>query len=225
MKLKNIYLFLIFLSFLSCKEEEDSYVYPSVKLEFMSAQTDSSGKIVSLKTDKDTTYQVENDRTNSKLDANLLQRIVCYYSTLSKATATQNATAEIYSLIKAVSPTPAKLATGAVMKTDPVGIQSVWLSGDYINLTLQIKLQSQAHLFHFIETGVTQSGGLPSIHLTLYHDNAGDVEAYTKIAYLSVPLAKYIQQYPNGFTVSFSINTYMEGVKTYTFLAPSSALY
>jgi len=225
MKLKNIYLFLVFLSFLSCKEEEDSYIYPSVKLEFVSAQTDDSGKIISLKTDKDTTYQVENDRTNSKLDANLLQRIVCYYSTLSEATATQNATAEIYSLIKTVSPTPGRLASGAVMKTDPVGIQSVWLSGDYINLTLQIKLQSQAHLFHFIETGVTQSEGLPSIHLTLYHDKNEDIEAYTKVAYLSVPLAKYIQQYPNGFNVLFSIQTYTEGVKTYTFLRPSSTLY
>jgi hypothetical protein len=217
MKLKNIYLFLIFLSLLSCKGEEDSYVYPSVKLEFMSAQTDNSGKIVSLKTDKDSTYQVENDRTNSKLDANILQRIVCYYSTLSKATATENATAEIYSLIKTVSPTPGRLATGTVMKTDPVGIQSIWLSGDYINLTLQIKLQSQAHLFHFIENEVILNKGVPSIHLTLYHDKNGDVEAYTKVAYLSVPLAKYIQQYPNGFTVSFSINTFTEGVKAYSF--------
>ena len=46
MKLKNIYLFLIFLFLLSCKGEEDSYIYPSVKLEFMSAQTDNSGKII-----------------------------------------------------------------------------------------------------------------------------------------------------------------------------------
>ncbi|WP_321519891.1 NigD-like C-terminal domain-containing protein [uncultured Bacteroides sp.] len=224
MKLKNIYLFLIFLFLLSCKGEEDSYIYPSVKLEFISAQTDNSGKIISLKTDKDSTYQVENDRTSSKLDANILQRIVCYYSTLSKATATENATAEIYSLIKTVSPTPGRLASGAVMKTDPVGIQSIWLSGDYINLTLQIKLQSQAHLFHFIETEVTQSNGVPSIHLTLYHDKNGDVEAYTKVAYLSAPLAKYIQQYPNGFTISFSINTFTEGVKTFTFTYPPATV-
>jgi len=224
MKLKNIYLFLIFLSLLSCKGEEDSYIYPSVKLEFMSAQTDNSSQIISLKTDKDSTYQVEKDRTNSKLDANILQRIVCYYSTLSKATATENGTVEIYSLIKTVSPTPAKLASETEMKTDPVGIQSIWLSGDYIDLTLQVKLQSEKHAFHFIEGNTYYLGNKPIINLTLYHDKNGDVEAYTKVAYLSVPLAKYIKQYPNGFTVLFSIQTFTEGLKTFTFTYPPATV-
>ncbi|WP_394708149.1 NigD-like C-terminal domain-containing protein [uncultured Bacteroides sp.] len=224
MKLKNIYLFLIFLSLLSCKGEEDSYVYPSVKLEFMSAQTDNSGNIAYLKTDKDSIYQIEKDRTNSKLDSNAVQRIVCYYALLNKATSTQYATAEIYSLIKTVSPTPARLAPEAEMKTDPVGIQSIWLSGDYINLTLQIKLQSEKHAFHFIEESTYKLGNKPIINLTLYHDKNGDVEAYTKIAYLSVPLAKYIKQYPNGFTISFSIQTFTEGLKTFTFTYPPATV-
>jgi hypothetical protein len=110
------------------------------------------------------------------------------------------------------------------MKTDPVGIQSIWLSGHYINMTLQVKLQSEKHLFHFIETSISQSKGTPLINLTLYHDKNDDVEAYTKIAYLSVPLDKYIQQYPDGFTVSFSINTFTEGVKTFTFTYPPATV-
>ncbi|MBP1594271.1 MAG: hypothetical protein H6Q12_1289 [Bacteroidetes bacterium] len=224
MKLKNIYLFLIFLSLLSCKGEEDSYVYPSVKLEFLSAQTDASGKIISLTTDKDATYSVEKDRTDSKLSVNTLQRIVCNYIVTEPADNSQNASAVIYSLIKAVSPTPVKLASGTQMKTDPVDIQSVWLSGHYINMTLQIMLQSKTHLFHFIETSTTIKNGVPSINLALYHDKNDDVEAYTKIAYLSVPLDKYIQQYPNGFNVSMSIQTFNDGVKTYTFTYPSSTI-
>ncbi len=224
MKLKNIYLFLIFLSLLSCKGEEDSYVYPSVKLEFISAQTDASGKIISLTTDKDATYSVEKDRTDSKLSVNTLQRIVCNYIVTEPAENSQNASAVIYSLIKAVSPTPVKLASGTQMKTDPVDIQSVWLSGHYINMTLQVMLQSKTHLFHFIETSTTIQNGVPSINLALYHDKNDDVEAYTKIAYLSVPLDKYIQQYPNGFNVSMSIQTFNDGVKTYTFTYPSSTI-
>jgi hypothetical protein len=224
MKLKNIYLFLIFLSLFSCKGEEDSYIYPSVKLEFLSAQTDASGKIISLTTDKDATYSVEKDRTDSKLSVNTLQRIVCNYIVSEPADNSQNASAVIYSLIKAVSPTPVKLAPGTQMKTDPVDIQSVWLSGHYINMTLQVMLQSKTHLFHFIETSTTIKNGVPSINLTLYHDKNDDVEAYTKIAYLSAPLDKYIQQYPNGFNVSMSIQTFNDGVKTYTFTYPSSTI-
>lgn len=224
MRLKALYIILIFLSFISCTGEENSYVYPSVKLEFISAQTDASGKIISLTTDKDVTYTIEKDRTDSKLSTNTLQRIVCNYIATEPADNSQNASAVIYSLIKAVSPTPVKLASGAQMKTDPVDIQSVWLSGRYINMTLQVMLQSKTHLFHFIETNTTIKNGVPSINLTLYHDKNDDVEAYTKIAYLSVPLDKYIQQYPNGFNVSMSIQTFNDGVKTYTFTYPSSII-
>lgn len=216
MKAKSAYILLIFLLFLSCKGEDDSYVYPSVKLEFINAQTNSSGYVSYLQTDKDTIYDISNDRTSCKLDANTLERVVCYYTVLSKASSSQHGTADLYSILKAVSPTPGKLATGYQMKTDPVGIQSVWLSGQYINMTLQVKLQSKTHLFNFIENSTSTSQGTPTINLTLYHDKSDDVEAYTKIGYLSVPLQKYIQQYPGGFNVSISINTY-SGVKTYTF--------
>ena len=75
------------------------------------------------------------------------------------------------------------------MKTDPVNIQSIWRSGDYLNMILLVKAQNKKHSFHFIEAqGANQTSCL---RLTLYHDKGEDVEAYTQKAYLSVPLKKY----------------------------------
>ncbi len=215
MRFKQLYIFLLFLSFLSCKGDEE-YIYPPVKLEFITAHVDNSGNVAYLKTDKDTIYQVVKDRTSKKMDINTDQRVVCYYSLSKEATSTRYV-ADIYSLLQTISPTPRTLSKGELIKTDPVGIQSIWLSGKYINLTLQIKAQNGSHYFHFIEEAIEQNEGHPLIHLTLYHDKNGDVEAYTKIAYLSIPLSTYINQYSDGFSVAVSVNTYTEGIEEYTF--------
>lgn len=220
MKLRNAYLFLILLSLLSCSGEENKYVFPSVKLEFVNVQTDSKGNIISLTTDKDSVYQIETDRTKSKLEADISTRVICYYEPSTSTISGSYAKADIWSLSKVVSPTPGKLASGTQMKTDPVGIQSIWLSGRYINLTLQIKLQSATHSFNFIEESIYYQGGKPQVHLVLYHDNKGDVEAYTRIGYFSTPLEKYISKFPNGFSVRYSVNTYTDGIKDYLFSYP-----
>lgn len=223
MRLRYAYLFSIFLSLLSCQGEEEKYVFPSVKLEFLNAQTNNSGSIISLTTDKDSVFEIETDRTGSKLEADTSRRVICYYEPIAATTGSSYAKANIWSLSKVVSPTPVTIAPGGVMKSDPVGIQSIWLSGRYINLTLQVKLQSATHAFHFIEEGVTFTyNNTPLVNLTLYHNNSGDVEAYTKTAYLSTPLNKYISKYPAGFIVRYSINTYTEGIKTYYFSYPET---
>ena len=50
-----------------------------------------------------------------------------------------------------------------------------------------------------------------------YHDANGDVQAYTKRAYLSIPLRQYAVEGVKKISVHFSLNTYASGIKTYTF--------
>lgn len=213
MKTLNILSILTLLSFISCKGEEDTYVYPPVKLEFITAQTDATGSIVSLISDKGVTYPIGQDKTNSKLIANAKERIVCYYAS-SDAVSSKTESVDIYSLAKPISVKP-QPRTDRI--TDPIDIQSIWLSGDYINITALIKAQNKTHRFDFIEDKITSENGVPTVHIILYHDNGGDMEAYTKKGYLSMPLENYIKNYPNGFNVSFSINTYKDGIKDYSF--------
>lgn len=51
----------------------------------------------------------------------------------------------------------------------------------------------------------------------LYHDNGGDMEAYTKRAYVSVPLGRYAASAAEPAMIYFSLHTYDGKVKTYQF--------
>lgn len=202
--------FLLFLG--GCKKEDD-YIYPPVITEILTVKTNSEGTITYLHTDKKLRYQVLNSDRFTGLVPDSVYRGICIYEVHDQATA------GIYSFRKIVSPNPIRqeqLPEG--IRTDPVGIQSVWRSGDYINVVLKILSQGGRHTIHFIETGweVGWESRHYKLHLTLYHDRGEDPEGYTQKAYLSVPLNKYKEVLQTGDSILFSINTY-EGVKTYSF--------
>ena len=90
---------------------------------------------------------------------------------------------------------------------------------DYLNLMLEIKSQNKSHAFHFIEDEniKDEETGTRTVRLSLYHDDGGDVQAYTKRAYASVPLRQYAEDGINKITVYFSINTYSGKEATYEF--------
>lgn len=213
MRTTKILLMLILLSFISCKGDGDSYVYPPIIFEFTTAQTNASGDVISIKTDKGITYQIDKLFTNSKLSANTQERIICYY-TLIKEGGTDTK-ADLYAIAKPFTTIP-KHFNEKDRKTDPVGVQSAWLAGEFINITALIKAQNKGHEFHFMEDAITTENGIPTITITLYHDKNGDMEAYTKMGYLSIPLMGYISQYPHGFNILLNINTY-DGIKKFPF--------
>lgn len=204
---------LILLSFISCKGEEDSYIYPPIIFEFATVQTDATGVAVSLKTDKGVTYDVNNFYSKNRLLTNARVRVICYYTLIREDSKTE---IDIYSIGKTISPTPEIIRFEKDRKTDPVNIQSVWLAGDYINSTIQVKAQNKTHYLKFMEDAITLDKGIPTVHITLYHDKNSDLEAYNQTAYTSIPLEKYIKQYPNGFNISYNINTY-NGIETHLF--------
>lgn len=200
---------LIFL--IGCKD--DDYVYPPVLTEIISVRISETGSIQDLNTDKGASYRVENGSRFTGYSPDSLYRMVCIYE-LHEATA--ETTAQIYSVRNTVSPIPIlpERLIGDI-KTDPVNVQSIWRSGDYLNVILLVKIQNGKHLFHFIETGNEEEAGSHKIDLTLYHDKQDDVEGYSQRAYLSVPLKQY--NLTASDSVFFTLNTYKQGFKTYAF--------
>lgn len=192
-------------SFLLFGCEDDGYVYPSVQLEFLTAQTGSDGHIQSVVTDEGVQLPIEKDHTRSQFETNSAVRIVANYELLVEEGGRKEV--RIYTLLKAVvaEPQSADRFAGGV-KTDPTDVQSIWMGCDYLNLVAAVQAQSGTHRFGFVEESFKVGvDGLPMVELLLYHDAGGDVEAYTKRGYLSVPLKN---KYPQGAHLTFRVNTY-----------------
>lgn len=209
--------FFCLLSLGACKEDE--YVYPNVISTFIDVTTDADGRLQDLITDKGETLQILNREGLNGLTPDSTYRTVSIYE--PKETDTQgNATALLYScqLIIAVKPVTANKLPDGIAKTDPLNVQSVWKSGNYLNLILLPMAKEKSHIFHFIEDGITNNeDGSRTLHLTLYHNQNGDYEAFTRKSFLSVPLWTYEGRLAQGDRVILRINTYEKGFVSYEF--------
>lgn len=206
------------LLFFSCSEDEGD-PYPPVKLEFLTALSDGEGRIIKLITDSGEELEVIEDRTLSSIKANSSERFVCYYEPLREE-GNKFSQARVYTLLSPITaqPLPAEeFSTG--IKTDPLDVVSIWLSGGYINMVLSVKMQNGYHTLHFIEEEVItlRPGAKESMYvaLRLYHDANNDPESFTRRAYACIPLDKYATS--GGTSISFTVNTTKEGEKTYSF--------
>lgn len=219
----NKYSYVWLLSVLTCLlvacGNDDDYRYPSVKSEFLTAFSGADGTLQSVLTDEGKTYRVVEDATKTTVSADSLVRIVGNYAETTSPDGT--AGVKLYGWLVAVSPFPLpaeKFKDG--VKTDPADVQSIWLGLDYLNIVLTVKMQKAIHLFHFIEDKVSVDTGTGrcDVFLSLYHDAKNDVQAFTKRAYLSVPLRRYATaKGVKQVTVHFSLHTASGELKTYNF--------
>ena len=108
-------------------------------------------------------------------------------------------------------PVSAKQIIGDI-KTDPVDIERMWLSGKYLNMVLLAKVKEESHSYHFIDQGIQkEADGTQTLHLQLYHNRNNDYEAFTRKVYLSVPLWAHDGKLKQGDKIVFHISTYEEG--------------
>lgn len=186
---------------------------------FIDVTTDADGTLQDLITDKGETLQILNRDGLDGLTPDSTYRTVSIYEP-KEMNAKGNATALLYScqLIIAVKPVTVDKLPDGIAKTDPLGIQSVWKSGNYLNLILLPMAKEKSHIFHFIEDGITDNeDGSRTLHLTLYHNQNGDYEAFTRKSYLSVPLWAYEGRLTQGDRVILRIHTYEKGFVSYEF--------
>lgn len=199
--------------FVSCGD--DDYHYPSVKQDFLTAFSGSDGRLESVLTDEGETFQIVEDASGLRVNADTAIRIVANYETL--VTDNDVIGGKLYALLQTVSPVPlAATEFEGGVKTEPSEIQSIWLGYGYLNIVLKVKQQGK-HLFHFVEdeVAVDRDNGRVTVQLTLYHDISSIVQDYSKRAYLSVPLKQYMTDGIKDMSVYFRIYTYSDRFKTY----------
>lgn len=190
----------------ACKEEEE-YVYPDVITEFIGAATDENGTLTRLVADNGEEYRIQARGGLNGLKKDTLYRTISIYQPL------EDQTVQLYSseLILSMIPVSAKQIIGDI-KTDPVDIERMWLSGKYLNMVLLAKVKEERHSYHFIDQGIQkEADGTQTLHLQLYHNRNNDYEAFTRKVYLSVPLWAYDGKLKQGDKIVFHISTYEEG--------------
>lgn len=198
----------------------DDYHYPDVKLEFLSAVTGSDGALAQIITDEGTAYPVAHDRSATVSTPDSLLRLVSNYLVTSDEEG--KPAAELYAVTPAVSPlpkAPSEFEEG--VKHDAAEVLSIWMGYDYLNMVLLVKAQNLPHRFHFVEETVRkdEAAAQCEVFLKLYHDAGEDVPAYTRRAYLSVPLRHYATEGVREVLVHFTLFTEQGEWNNYDFTA------
>lgn len=211
MRIKHYILFLCCISaFTACKDEE--YVYPSVLTEMVDIKTDSSGKLSFIDTDYGSSYKINERSGLEGFTPDSVYRTLSIFGTLDSES--NGISATLYSCLFVISVIPStedKFKDG--IKTDPLDIERIWRSGDYINMVLDVKAKDKTHIINFIDYGINENpDGSSTLSITLYHNQNGDYEAFTKKAYASVPLWPYKQKLKQGNKIEITVNTYKEGI-------------
>lgn len=208
----------LLLATMACKEDE-SYHYPPVKLEFFTMQPDAEGRPLTIRTDDGVLRSVVEYTSAKRTENSAALRVVGHYEETAP-TADGTAAVKLYTWSAVTAPLPrveADFEKG--VKRDPADLLSAWMGWDYLNLLLTVKGQDAKHAFHFVEEAVNHdpATGIRSVTLSLYHDAANDVQAYTKRAYLSVPLRQYAADNVSKVELTFKLLTYTGEWKTYRF--------
>ncbi len=209
--LKAIYIFLSAVLLSACGEED--YVYPNLITEMTCLKTDAEGFGTQIVTDQGIVWHLQEGNRPDSLTADSTYRVVSRFAPINETEA------QAYAFWKVIAPLPKPAEAYDIIHTDPVSIQSIWRSGDYLNMVLHIKVKDLEHELSFIENGITSGNdGTQTLMLTLFHDRKGDVEGFDQKFYLSVPLWHYQDKLNKGDQIVFQLNTYQEGMTSRTFI-------
>lgn len=204
----------------SCEDAtDDDYRYPSVRTDFTCIATDGKGRIEHLLLDDGSSYPVHltqdfleayDDEPTYKRDT--LYRLLSAYELVS--TGQNDTVADLYALGNIISQVPTPLREDEELHQDPVYLQSIWLSGGYLNFVLEVKALNGKHSIGFVDTTPETMQGK---EFTFYHRVIDDVESYRQKLYGSIPLAPFKESLGQGDTLRFVVNTYDEGNTVYTY--------
>ncbi|MBR5203854.1 MAG: hypothetical protein IKW32_01355 [Bacteroidaceae bacterium] len=209
--LKTICIFLSAVLLSACGKED--YVYPNLITEMACLKTDGNGIGTQIVTDQGIVWHLQKDNRPDSLTADSTYRIISRFAPLNESEA------QAYAFWKVIAPLPKPEKEYETIHTDPVSIQSIWQSDDYLNMVLHIKVKDQEHELSFIENGITaNTDGTQNLMLTLFHNRKGDVEGFDQKFYLSVPLWHYQNKLNKGDQIVFQLNTYQEGMTSRTFI-------
>ena len=197
----------------ACKEE---YSYPNVLTELAEVQTDAKGRLSTLTTDNGETYTIGIQSVENKFVPDTLYRMLTVFETLGNK-ANQLKLYSAQPIFSKYAQPESFFKNG--IKTDPVDIQSIWCSGDYLNFILHVQTKDKPHVYHFVDQGIHEMTQPPTslqdgkvLELTFYHDRKDDYEAFTTKYCFSIPLKPYEGILNKGDIIRLHLNTYKEGL-------------
>lgn len=198
--------------FTTCKEDE--YAYPDLLTEMVCIQTNDKGEGFLLETDNGEIWQIPLNQRPTELTPDSTYRVLGRY----ERPAASDGTTRLYALHSVVSSLPVPEAEFDSIYMDKVSIQSIWRSGDYLNMILKVMYKDEQHELGFIENGLrTDKDGKKVLSLTLYHNRKDDIEGFYRKCYLSVPLWHYADRLNPADSIVFHLNTYEEGMTSRIF--------
>lgn len=195
------------LSILTSSCTQDVYEKGEGELSAMVAEmgdgfTASDKKVTRFVTDDGMQFSVSNPFSSNLMPkADTVYRAIFYY-------VKDGEKAEVKGLNRVTVISPHKIDK---MKTDPVHFESAWVgkSKQYLNLSLYLMQgytedEEAVHKIGFHRDSLYQNtDGTKTLHLTLFHDQAGMPEYYSQRIYVSVPLQSF-----GVDSVWVDINTY-----------------
>ena len=209
--MKKYLCFFITTLFLLTACSEDEYQYPPVKLAYLTGYSDRNGALQYVQTDEGDMLPIVQDGSGLSIKPDSLVRMVTNYEATDDGVI-------LYAALTAIAPVPqpAEAFTDGI-QTDAADVLAIWMGWDYLNITLNVKAQNQSHVLHFIEEKVEETDESTELYIRLYHDDGNNIPAYTKRAYLSIPLKQYARTDGGNTIIHFSLTTYDGTVKTYDF--------
>ena len=208
--LKRYFILFAVVLLTACGEEE--YVYPDLITEMSCLKTNAEGFGIQIITDNGTVWNLKEGNRPDSLTADSVYRVVSRFAPVADSEAIA------YSFWKVISPLPKLKSEYESIHQDPVDIQSIWRSGNYLNMILQIMVKDKEHELSFIDNGITSNAnGTQTLHLTLFHHRKDDIEGFMQKYYLSVPLWHYQEKLNKGDAIAFELYTYKEGMTQRTF--------
>lgn len=179
------------LAFSSCSRQEPVAPYIS---EFVNAYTDPNGYICVIGNDRGKRFMTSD--TVRLLPDTVFRRLMVYAVNADSSSAT------IFSHYNVIASLPER-PSPADKCSDPVSVRSVWISGGWMNLTIEVKALDKKHRIYAIDQSDSTK-----VAFLIYHDENGDIRSHTKKAYMSIPLDYYFETLSVNDTVSLSYINY-----------------
>lgn len=190
--------------------------YSDMRADFVEACTDGSAAIVSVVTDDgDSLPLTQAVKAKWAVKGDTAYRALLYYNRVESSSGGFNAEAMGLRSVAVPQVAPAADFSGGV-KTDPVTLNSAWISRSrkYLNLDLSLKTgqsddEDTAQTLGIVLDSLTHgTQDNVTAHLRLYHDQGGVPEYYSTACYVSVPLPRTPLCLKGGDSVRVSITTY-----------------
>ncbi|MCD7972003.1 MAG: hypothetical protein LUG18_04950 [Candidatus Azobacteroides sp.] len=96
---------------------------------------------------------------------------------------------------------------------DPLEVESIWISGNYINFYFYIYGNTETHTLSLVYDPATNSLLSDTLKLEIRHNAFNDFEAYRKKGIISFDIQELAGRKP--LPIAISINTYKDGIKIY----------